>query len=136
MLFADSLEVFVGSAWLHVFIAQYIRIYRGNRHVELLHLTAAESKKPSIDVEYLLYQRRRQTRQEDDSSGLGAMSVMTRIQFERYKNESEEFSVRAREKQVRTAPSERVGVRYGVTMCCLPMVRLNSGMNCCTPCRH
>ncbi len=41
-IYSDALDVFPNSAWLHVFIAQHIRVYRGNRHMELLHLSAAE----------------------------------------------------------------------------------------------
>lgn len=41
-LYSDALDVYPNSAWLHIFIAQHIRVYRGNRHLELLHLTAAE----------------------------------------------------------------------------------------------
>lgn len=100
-LYSEALDVFVSSTWLHVFVAQYIRVLRSNRHVELSHLTAAEGKQPPLDVEFLLFQRRRETRQQDDATGLGSMSVLTRIQFERFKSESDEYSLKAREKQVR-----------------------------------
>ena len=30
------------SAALHVFVAQYVRTYRSNKHVELLHISTAE----------------------------------------------------------------------------------------------
>lgn len=41
-LYADSLERDHASPWLHMFVAHYIQVYRRNRHVELLHLAAAE----------------------------------------------------------------------------------------------
>lgn len=41
-LYSDALQQFPDSAVLHMFVAQYVRVYKGNRHVEQLHLGAAE----------------------------------------------------------------------------------------------
>ncbi len=41
-LYSSAVQHFPDSALLHVFIAQYLRVYRGNRHLELLHIAAAE----------------------------------------------------------------------------------------------
>ncbi len=42
IVFAQSLHYFPNSAQLHVFIAQYIRYYHNNEHLELMHLSAAD----------------------------------------------------------------------------------------------
>ena len=41
-LYSSAVQHFPDSALLHVFIAQYLRVYRGNRHLELMHIAAAE----------------------------------------------------------------------------------------------
>ncbi len=42
IVFAQSLHYFPNSAQLHVFIAQYIRYFLRNEHLELMHLSAAD----------------------------------------------------------------------------------------------
>ena len=41
-LYASALEAFPSSARLHWFVSQFVRYYKVNRHVEQLHLVAAE----------------------------------------------------------------------------------------------
>lgn len=41
-LYSRALDFFGDSAFLHVFIAQYLHEYRANRHLELMHIAAAE----------------------------------------------------------------------------------------------
>lgn len=41
-LYADALDSHAHSALLHLFVVQHMQVYRGNPHIELLHLTAAE----------------------------------------------------------------------------------------------
>ncbi len=68
LLYATAMDHFRDSALLHVFIAQYLRVYRGNRHLELLHIAAAEVREcvlvlarvsspvlPVVDVAVLAY---------------------------------------------------------------------------------
>jgi hypothetical protein len=98
---ADALEQHRRSAILHIFVAQYMQVYRQNTHVELLHLSAAEAKNPAFDVSFWLYQRRRQINQESKQGGnVAAMSIVTRIKFERARSTSEKCFIVATEKQV------------------------------------
>lgn len=41
-VYANALSHLQRSALLHIFIAQYMQVYRANHHIESLHLTAAE----------------------------------------------------------------------------------------------
>ena len=41
-IYANALNRLQRSALLHIFIAQYMQVYRANHHIESLHLTAAE----------------------------------------------------------------------------------------------
>lgn len=41
-MYASALVRLRTSAQLHVFVAQYVRYYRPNKQLELLHLNAAE----------------------------------------------------------------------------------------------
>lgn len=41
-LYAEALKNNHDSAMLHAFIAKYIRAYRENAHVEMMHIVAAE----------------------------------------------------------------------------------------------
>jgi hypothetical protein len=41
-MFADALAAFPASARLHWFVSQYVRAFKKNRHIEQLHLMAAE----------------------------------------------------------------------------------------------
>jgi acyl-CoA-binding protein len=99
--FADCLEKLPGSAWLHVFAAQYAHIYRANKHIESLHLTAAEGKHGKFDVIQLVQQRRAQIRRAEEASGAGAMSVVSRIKFEKHRGLVDEHTLRARQDQMR-----------------------------------
>lgn len=40
--YAKALQAHPNDEWLHLFVAQYLRYYRYNKHVELLHLACAE----------------------------------------------------------------------------------------------
>ncbi len=42
LMFADALAAFPSSARLHWFVSQYVRTFKKNRHIEQLHLMAAE----------------------------------------------------------------------------------------------
>ena len=100
-LYADALEKVRRSALMHVFVAQYMQVYRQNHHVELLHLSAGEAKNPPFDASFWLFQRRRQISQDENkSSNVAAMSVLTRIKFERAKTTSDRAFILATEKQV------------------------------------
>lgn len=118
-LFADAMDAFPGSAWLHLFIAQYVNVYRGNRHIEMLHLGAAEvcirhacnvtppvisltaqSLSPMADVLFLLHQRRAVIRQQDDAAAVGAMSVSSRMRFEKLRIRADNLTLKARQEQV------------------------------------
>ena len=61
---------------------------------------ALQRKGPSFDASFWLYQRRRQIKQEDKSSNLVTMSVVTRIKFETAKVNSDKSVIAAMEKQV------------------------------------
>ena len=63
-------------------------------------LRAPKHKGPSFDTSFWLYQRRRQIKQEDKSSNLVTMSVVTRIKFETAKVNSDKSVIAAMEKQV------------------------------------
>lgn len=54
-MYASALVRLRTSAQLHVFVAQYVRFYRPNKQLELLHLNAAEVWEPShaLDVHSL-----------------------------------------------------------------------------------
>lgn len=39
---AKALKANPTSAWLHYLIAQYLAVFRTNKHVELMHLAAAD----------------------------------------------------------------------------------------------
>ena len=47
-LYAAALDYFSDSAFLHVVVAQYLSVYRANRHLELMHVAAAEVPECSI----------------------------------------------------------------------------------------
>lgn len=116
-VFADALEQHRRSAILHMFVAQYMQVYRQNTHVELLHLSAAEAKNPAFDVSFWLYQRRRQINQDSKQGGnVAAMSVVTRIKFERARSTSEKCFIVATEKQVRALYAMQL-VCEGFTVC-------------------
>lgn len=59
-----------------------------------------QSKGPAFDTSFWLYQRRRQIKQEDKSSNVATMSVVTRIKFETAKVNSDKSVMAAMEKQV------------------------------------
>ncbi len=63
-------------------------------------LRALQHKGPSFDTSFWLYQRRRQIKQEDKSSNVATMSVVTRIKFETAKVNSDKSVMAAMEKQV------------------------------------
>lgn len=46
-LYATALNHFPDNAILHVFVAQYLNVYRANRHLELVHIAAAEVRPSS-----------------------------------------------------------------------------------------
>lgn len=99
-LFAQSVEFFPQSSILHLFIAHYLSTYKGNRHLEINHLASAESKSPAMDEAFIIYSRRKQLQEADDSSGAAKMNVITRVRFEKYRGEAQESELRARRHQV------------------------------------
>jgi hypothetical protein len=99
--YADCLEKLPASAWLHIFVAQYAHIYRGNKHIESLHLTAAEGKNGRFDVAQLVQQRRWHIRRSEEAAGGGTMSVVSRIKFEKHRGLVDEHTLRARRDQMR-----------------------------------
>ncbi len=60
----------------------------------------AQNKGPAFDLSFQLYLRREELRQEDNDSSAGTMTVASRIIFEKLKAESDDFVLRARERQV------------------------------------
>jgi hypothetical protein len=49
-IYANALNRLQRSALLHIFIAQYMQVYRANHHIESLHLTAAEVWFPVLRI--------------------------------------------------------------------------------------
>lgn len=90
------MEFFPQSSMLHLFIAHYLNIYKGNRHLEINHLAAAESKSPSMDEAFIIYQRRKELQEADDSTGAAKMNVITRVRFEKYRGEAQDSELKAR----------------------------------------
>lgn len=90
---------FPSSSMMHLFIAQYMRTYRNNRHLELQHLAKAEAHEPAIDEAFIVFQRRRQL--EDNDSGDGGLgNVILRVKYEKHKKEASSMKLKARKLQM------------------------------------
>ena len=99
-LYKQGCEAMPTSSILRVFAAQFFSAYRANRHLEVQMLASAESLSPSPDEAFIIFQRRRQVQDNDDTSGGQKMNVIARVRFEKYRVESQESGFRARERQV------------------------------------
>ena len=123
LFLSEEMEKMRNSPWLHLFIAQYVQVYRENKHVEALHIAAAEvssakccqplesrsqflcvpsfaqSSDAPYDVAFLVQLRRAQIRQSDTSTGTGVMSVNSRLRFERFRVKADEYTLIARQEQ-------------------------------------
>jgi len=98
MLYEDASGVYSHSAMLELFAASFLGLVKGNRHLELLHLRAAESKLDtiSIDVRFFVWERLWSIDQIEVKSNTVKTSVVRRLQFDALLNESEELCLRTR----------------------------------------
>ena len=74
------------GALLRLFLAHYIRMYCGNRHIEQLELRALQSQPLPFDVAFFVYQRSRELKLEEKASRVeGKMSIEAHVKFDMYK---------------------------------------------------
>jgi hypothetical protein len=98
-ILANALSKNDTSAWLHALTAQYIATFRGNKHVELLHLSSAEACQPSWDCEYFLFERRTRMRMAESKSS-ASMSALSRAKFDDITATRDEMCVTARQQMI------------------------------------
>ena len=88
------------SALLRLFLAQYVRVYCANRHMEQLELKALQSMSLPFDVAFFVYQRCRELKLEEKASRVaGTMTVETHMKFDTYKARADRQVLSARENQ-------------------------------------
>ena len=124
-LFVDSLARLRGNGYLHLAVAQYARWYRGNKHIEKLHLSAVEvclcfvlnidacishiclrcicflqSSSALFDVRLMARLRLEDIRREESTDSSGSLSIASRVKYEKLKAEVDRSFVTLRDKQV------------------------------------
>jgi hypothetical protein len=98
-ILAHALSRNDSSAWLHALTAQYIAAFRGNKHVELLHLSSAEACQPAFDCEYFLFERRTRMRMAESKASV-SMSALSRAKFDDITATRDEMCVMARQHMI------------------------------------
>ena len=88
------------GALLRLFLAHYIRMYCGNRHIEQLELRALQSQPLPFDVAFFVYQRSRELKLEEKASRVaGTMTIEAHMKFDTYKARADRQVLSARENQ-------------------------------------
>ena len=88
------------GALLRLFLAQYVRVYCANQHMEQLELKALQSMSLPFDVAFFVYQRCRELKLEEKASRVaGTMTVETHLKFDTYKARADRQVLSARENQ-------------------------------------
>ena len=130
-LYANSLESDAANPVLHLFVAQYVRTYRQNNHVENLHLASAAVRDAFMwrcrlpvllclqtshvlcrvcvawlqaqkpSIDVAYYLFERQKQMEILALASEAIMALQRVQMEDMKTESDVLLLRVKEKQVR-----------------------------------
>jgi hypothetical protein len=120
-MFADALADHHSPPVLNIFLSLYVRTYRRNTHVELLHLSNAEvgsvfaycvgsplsiteyvcwllqAKEPALDIQYYIFERRLQIHEADSASTTS--SVLARIKVESLRAEADHLMVHCYRRQ-------------------------------------
>lgn len=98
-LYEDAAGIFSGSSILELFVATFLGYVQRNRHLELMHLRAAEAKSDTmaLDIRFFCWERMRIIDQEEAANNSVRTSVIRRLQFDRLAVESENLCMRARQ---------------------------------------
>ena len=88
------------GALLRLFLAQYLRVYCANQHMEQLELRALQSMSLPFDVAFFVYQRCRELKLEEKASRVaGTMTIEAHMKFDTYKARADRQVLSARENQ-------------------------------------
>ena len=83
---------------LHLFLAQYVKVYCNNAHIEQLELKRLQSLSLPLDIEFFVYQRNREVKRSAKATrAAGSISVEDHIKFSAMKVRVERQMLSARE---------------------------------------